>query len=114
MRARFVPAFAALALFTACVPDVEDAPQVAAEVYCERSVECGWTEEDELDDCVDLSEDVFEAFWPEDDCSAGLEREGWKQCMETVETLDCEGSLSGWLTDVGEDCDRLSVCASAG
>lgn len=104
--------FCAQAALTACVPDVTEAPQVAAETYCDRAVECGWTDEVDLEDCIDLSEDIFSAFWPEEDCSAGLEREGWNTCMDTLENLDCESSLSGWPADIGEACDLVGVCAT--
>lgn len=99
----------ALAVLVACVPAVEDAPTAAAETYCEHSFECGWIDESEIEGCIDTSEDVFEAFWNPEDCAQGFSREGWGQCMDGIEAIECDDLLSG-LIDITDDCDLLTVC----
>lgn len=101
------PLLFGIALLTACVPDKEDAVGIATDHYCHKSIECGWSEDEE--DCADATEDVFDALWEDDDCEEdGLDREGWESCLTAIDNLSCDDWTQG-LSTIGA-CEADEVC----
>ncbi|MCB9763997.1 MAG: hypothetical protein H6739_29775 [Alphaproteobacteria bacterium] len=101
---------ATLAALVACTPSVEDAPDQAAATYCDRAVECNWIASSEAEDCLDNIEDVFQAAWPTDNCGV-IVREDWKQCLDQIDTIDCDSALQGLeLILPNEACGIQQVC----
>ena len=98
---------AGLLALSACVPDKDQAVQSATEAYCQKAEECDWT--DDVADCEDATEEVFDGLWSNDDCEEdGLDREGWNNCLEAIDNLNCEDVTRG-LSSLGA-CDSSDVC----
>lgn len=98
-----------LILALACVPKVEDAPPQAAASYCEEAIGCGWFTEAERADCEERAEGIFDAFWEPDSCPA-FERQGWKDCMDAIASIDCEHWLTQGLEDFQDTCAEERIC----
>lgn len=101
---------ALVSLLLACVPAVDSAPQLAAEAYCQRAADCGWVSEDELEGCEESATASFEGVWTTTTCEDGFERDGWSECIETIDTLDCGDTIVlGW-GDINDACRANSIC----
>lgn len=97
----------ALALTVACTPDKESAIDQATDAYCDKSLECGWSEDEA--DCADAAEEIFEGLWADDDCEEdGLDHDGWLECLEAIDNLNCEDWTMG-LSSIGA-CEADDVC----
>lgn len=96
-----------LGLLAACVPDKESAVDLATTHYCQRALDCDWT--DDVEDCEDGAEDVFDSLWEDDDCEEdGLDREGWDACLEAIDNLNCDDWTMGLSTISA--CEADEVC----
>ena len=99
-----------LAGLSACVPNIEDAPEQAAAAYCERAAECGWLSEDEVSACAVNNQDIFENLWTEVTCEDGFDRDSWSHCIDVLEKVDCGDTIAlGW-GDINDGCNSDAVC----
>lgn len=99
--------FAALGLLSGCAPDKDHAVESATEAYCRKAEACDWT--DDVPECEDATEEVFEGLWADDDCEEdGIDYGGWQDCMEAIDNLNCEDWTRG-LSSLGA-CDASDVC----
>ena len=100
--------FATLCL-AACVPSYTKGPDVAASRYCQRAVECDWIARDDMEDCVDDTEDVFEGLWPESQCEDGFVQAEWNDCMQALDEISCDNVLGALQVAAGA-CSASQVC----
>ncbi len=97
-------------MLIACgIPDHEDAPTEAAELYCDRAVDCDWLPIAQHDVCVDDMEYLFQLNWPSHQCEDRIDRSSWKECEEALEMMDCDNEVWG-VNQLGE-CDASRVCS---
>ena len=109
MRSPALAALVAAASLAACAPPkLADAEDRAAERYCNRAVACDWVGDDDWDSCVDDMQDFFDLAWPDDTCDDRVDGDGWAQCLDAIEALDCDDWSRG-LSEFGS-CDAGTVC----
>ncbi len=97
-------------LLIACgIPDAEDAPEEAAELYCDRAVECDWIAIAQQQDCVDEYAYLFQLNWPTRQCDGAIDRSSWRECEDALEAMACDNEDWG-VSQIGE-CDASRVCS---
>lgn len=97
-----------LFLTMACTPSRDKAVSGATRSYCERSLECDWIGEEDMEECYDDMEDVFSDLWPESECESDISAEGYDECLASIEAIGCDDWLD-YLSAV-EDCGSSDVC----
>lgn len=95
-------------LLPACTPSYESATERAATALCEREIACDWIDEDDMEDCLDDGEDLFQETWPAGECDGDIDDDGFDQCIDEIESLECDDWLD--YLNVLQDCSASEVC----
>ncbi len=104
-------------LTTAClVPVTRDGFIARAAIEtCESERACDDIGEDgdwdDMEDCLDAMEDVFEGAWSEDDCQAeDFDRDAFKDCVDDAREAACDDEFFDQI-DAVSSCRAAVVCS---
>jgi hypothetical protein len=98
-----------LILLACGAPDLEDAQLEAAELYCDRAVECDWIPVAQSDECIDTMHPIFSLAWAQFLCEDKIERREWKDCEYALERMDCDDEVWG-INNIPGECDESILC----